>query len=198
MMRKEIVMGIMILGLLILSADLVFCEEKVIFGFEQDAPTWEIPDWCFEKEDYVGEIFDVSTRFAREGGSSLELISDFPGKKWTAVYVEVEESFDWTPYNTISADVFLPEDAPFGLRAKFILTVGRDYKWTEMSCLQRIIPGEWTTITASIIPGSTDWRRTQVTDEFRADVRKLGIRLESNMRPAYSGSIYIDNVRLEE
>ncbi len=109
----------------------------------------------------------------------------------------MQEYFDWTPYNIISADVFLPEDAPFGLRANFILTVGEDWKWTEMTRSSKLIPGEWITITASIIPGSTDWRRTQVTDEFRANVRKLGIRLESNMRPAYSGPVYIDNVRLE-
>jgi len=28
-------------------------------------------------------------------------------------------------------------------------------------------------------------------------VRKLGIRIESNMRPVYSGPIYIDNIRVE-
>ncbi len=196
-MRQKVIIGMVVLGLLILGAGLGFCEKKVIFGFEEDIPTWEIPDWCFEKEDYVGESIAVSTKFAKEGKSSLELMADFPGKKWTAAYAEVQEYFDWTAYKSISADIFLPEDAPFGLRAKFVLTVGEDWKWTEMSRLKKLVPGEWTTITASIIPGSTDWRRTLVTDEFRADVRKLGIRVESNMRPIYSGPVYIDNVRLE-
>ena len=185
----------------------VFCEEtttleessqaKVIFGFEEDIPTWEIPDWCFEKEDYVGESIAVSKKYVNEGESSLELMVDFPGKKWTAAYAEIQEYFDWTAYKKILADVYIPEDASLGLKAKIILTVGDDWTWTEMSRLSRLMPGEWTTITASLTAESTDWRGTEVTDEFRADVRKLGIRIEANMRPIYSGPIYIDNVRLE-
>lgn len=174
-----------------------FCEGKVLFGFEENIPNWEMPDWCLEKTDYVGESIAISNKFAREGNSSLELMVNFPGAKWTAVYVEIRQDFDWTYYKTILADIFLPKDAPFGLQAKFILTVGEDWTWTEMARLVKLMPGEWTTITADLSPGSSDWRRTQVTNEFRADVRKLGIRIESNMRPVYSGPIYIDNVRVE-
>ena len=196
-MRQKALIGIVIVGLLALSATFGFCAEKVIFGFEENVPAWEIPDWCYEKDDYVAESIAISKKFAEEGKSSLEVMADFPGKVWSAVYVEVQEYFDWTPYKTISADVFLSGDVPFGLKAKLILTVGEDWKWTEMSRLTKLVPGEWITITASIVPGSTDWRRTEVTDEFRADVRKLGVRIESNMRPVYAGAIYIDNIRLE-
>lgn len=188
---------------LILMATGGFCEEKVvgagkvISGFEEKVPSWGIPDWCFEKEEYVGESVALSTKFTKEGQSSLEIMANFPGAKWTAVYVEVEQFFDWTAYKTLSADIYLPKEAPFGLQARFILTVGQDWTWTEMSRLAKLVPGEWTTITADLSPGSTDWRRTQVTNEFRADIRKLGIRIESNMRPVYSGPIYIDNVRVE-
>ena len=195
-MRQRALIGILVIGLLALGTSFGFCAEKVIFGFEQDIPTWEIPDWCFEKDDYVGESIAISRKFAKEGKTSLELIADFPGKTWSAAYVEVEEYFDWTPYHRISADIYLPENVPFGLKAKFILTVGENWQWTEMSRLTRLIPGEWTTITASIVPGSTDWRRTEVVDEFRADARKVGIRIDSNMRPVYAGPIYIDNVRV--
>jgi len=175
-----------------------FCKEQVIFGFEENMPSWEIPDWCFEKDDYVGESIAISTKFAKEGKSSLEVMTNFPGGKWTAAYVEIQQFFDWTVDKAILADIFLPKDAPLGLQAKFILTVGEDWVWTEMSHMTKLIPGEWTTISASLLPGTTDWRKTQVTDAFRADVRKLGIRIESNLRPAYSGAVYIDNVRLEE
>ena len=176
-----------------------FCAEKVklLFGFEEAVPTWEIPDWCFEKSDYVGESIAVSNKYAKEGKSALELMVVFPGARWTAAYVEVQEYFDWTLSERISADIFLPEDAPFGLKAKIILTVGEDWEWTEMSRLAKLVPGEWRTITASLIPGSIDWRQVEVSDGFRADVRKLGIIVVSNMQPAYKGPIYIDNVRLE-
>jgi len=197
---------------LLLIANLGFCAEeaaskapiaakssvaKALFGFEESVPSWEIPDWCFEKEDHVGESIAISNKFAKEGKTSLEVMANFPGKKWTAAYVEIQQFFDWTPYKTILADIYLPKDAPFGLQARFILTVGKDWAWTEMARLVKLVPGEWTTVSASLVPGSTDWRRTQVTDEFRADVRKLVIRIESNMKPAHTGPIYIDNVRTE-
>lgn len=182
---------------LCLVANTGFCQEKVLFGFEENIPNWEIPDWSLEKTDYVGESIAISNKFAKEGKSSLELMVNFPGAKWTAAYVEIQQYFDWTLYKTISADIFLPKEAPFGLQARIILTVGEDWAWTEMARLVKLMPGEWTTITASIVPGSTDWRRTEVTDKFRADVRKLGIRIESNMRPVYSGPVYIDNIRVE-
>ncbi len=196
-MWHRMAVTVVILVLLVLGANPGFCEPKVLFGFEENSPYWEIPDWCFEKDDYVGKNITNSSQFANEGKCSLEVLTDFPGKKWTAAYLEVQEYFDWTPYKSISADVYIPADAPYGLKSKIILTVGDDWKWTEMSRFVKLAPGEWTTISGSIIPGSTDWRRTEVTDEFRADVRKLGIRVESNMRPVYNGSIYIDNVRLD-
>jgi tetratricopeptide (TPR) repeat protein len=170
---------------------------KTIFDFEKQIPYWQIPDWCFEKNDYVGKKVANSRQFANKGKSSLKVLADFPGKKWSAVYFEVQEYLDWTPYQDISADVYVPADAPSGLKAKIILTVGDNWKWIEMNRLVKLTPGEWTTITANLVPGSNDWRRTEVTDEFRSDVRKLGIRVESNMRPVYNGSIYVDNVRVE-
>jgi hypothetical protein len=187
---------LLILGLS-LTAGMGLCEQKIIFGFEERIPSWEIPDWCFEKPEYVGESIAISNKFAKEGSASLEIMANFPGGKWTAVYVNVEQDFDWTRYKTLSADIYLPKDAPLGLQARFILTVGENWTWTEMSRTVKLMPGEWTTISASLIPGSTDWRKTEVTDEFRANVRKIGIRAESNMRPAYSGPIYTDNIRVE-
>jgi hypothetical protein len=59
-----------------------------------------------------------------------------------------------------------------------------------------LVPGKWTTVTAAIVPGSIDWRAAKILDKFRVDVRKLGIRIESN-KAAYSGPVYIDNARLE-
>ncbi len=183
---------------LFLAAETGFCDEEVLFGFEDGIANWEIPDWCFEDDSYAGGGISTSIRYAKDGVSSLELLVDFPGAKWTAAYAEVQKYFDWSPYKAISIDVFLPDGAPIGLKAKIILTVGEDWTWTEMSSSIDLVPGKWTTVTAGIVPGSVDWRGAKVLDEFRSDVRKLGIRIESNMQPAYSGPLYIDNVRLEK
>jgi hypothetical protein len=175
-----------------------FSEETVIFDFERGTESWEIPDWAYEQTDsYVGEEIESSKDVAKEGKSSLKLLANFPGGRWYGAVVEVMEFFDWTPFSKISCDIYLPEDAPRGLKAKLILTVGDNWKWTEMSRSIKLKQGKWTSISANLKPGSEDWKRTKPTDEFRADVRKIAVRIESN-KAAYKGPIYIDNVVMSE
>lgn len=171
---------------------------KVLFGFETPTGTqgWEIPEWALEQEDMVGKEITVAKDFSTEGKNSLVVTAEYPGDKWAGAIAEVAEYFDWTPYGKISVDVYLPPSAPAGLKGKVILTVGEDWKWTEMSKAMQLLPGQVTTITANLKPGSEDWKKTVVDENFRKDVRKLAIRVESN-KPAYKGKIYIDNVRLE-
>ena len=139
---------------------------------------------------------DVSKKYASHGKASLEVQTDFPGKKWTAAYLEYVEYFDWTDYSEVAVDVYVPEDTPVGLMAKIIITVGEDWKWVEMRRPTRLKPGKWVTIRANLMPGSTDWRRVKPDDEFRMDVRKLGVRAEADKKPVYKGYIYFDNIRL--
>ena len=170
--------------------------EEVIFDFESDLQGWDIPDWAYEKADHVQKEVNVSDKFAKTGKKSMEIKAEFPGGKWAAAVVEVMQYFDWTQYKAIAYDIYIPADAPKGLKTKLILTVGDDWKWVEMSRDFDVVPGEWTTVQADLTPGSIDWRRVQVDDKFRQDVRKMDIRIVSNNKPAYTGSIYIDNVRL--
>ncbi len=178
-----------VLSLLLPNA---LAKEKVIYGFEKDLEGWEIPEWALEKKDHVGMAVERSEEFAKEGKASLKVDAEFPGKVWAGAVVEVVEAFDWNPYSTITCDVYLPEDAPIGLRGKIILTVGEEWKFTEMSRSIRLEPGKWTTLKASLLPGSRSWKRTVVDEDFRRDVRKVHVRIESN-RMAYTGPIYIDN-----
>lgn len=197
MKRLFLVVAVFVVTLFIASGS-AFAKDKVLFSFETgDTEGWEIPDWAYEQDDYVGEDLMASKDVAKEGASSLKLVANFPGGKWNGAVAEIMEYYDWTPYGTISCDIYLPEDAPLGLKAKVVLTVGDDWKWTEMSRSYKLKPGEWVNISANLLPGSTDWRRTKPTDEFRADVRKVAVRVSSS-KPAYNGPIYIDNVVLGE
>jgi len=196
-MRKFFLVSVVLTLAMFIAAGSAFSADKVLFGFERGVEGWEIPDWAYEQDDYVGEEIASSTDVAKEGKKSLNLIVAFPGGRWNGAITEIMEYFDWTPYKTISCDVYLPADAPRGLKANMVLTVGDNWKWTEMSRSFKLVAGEWTHITASLEPGSSDWKRTIVTDEFRADVRKLAIRVSSN-KDAYKGSIYIDNILLSE
>ncbi len=193
---KKILLALAVVSLLSSPAVLRAEEATVLFGFEDGTQGWEIPDWAYEKPDHVQQGIEVSENFASEGTRSLEMIAEFPGGRWTGAIVEIMQFYDWTDYGTVACDIYLPEGAPEGLKGSIILTIGDNWKWVEMSRSYALRPGEWVTLAGNLKPGSIDWRRVQVDDAFRQDIRKIDIRVESNNKPAYAGPIYIDNVRV--
>jgi hypothetical protein len=174
-------------------------KEIALYNFEHDPQGWEIPDWALAKKDHVAETIGISEFQAADGKCALEVGVDFPGGPgWKGAYVErVVDVNDWSIFNYISVAIFLPKDAPRGLRARMILSVGEEWKWTEMNKAFPLIPGEWVTIKALLTAESMDWRRF-ITDAFRTDIKKIGIRIESNGNIAYKGPVYIDSVKLSE
>lgn len=171
-------------------------EPLIVFDFEESLQNWGIPDWAKESADHVGQTVDLSQEVASHGTGSMQVFADFPGGRWTGSYIEVLMYVtDWSPFGSMSVDVYLPPKTPRGLLARFILTVGEKWEWTEMNRPIPLEPGQWTTITANLKPGSLDWKFFP-TEAFRKDIRKLGIRIESDKNPAYSGPIYLDNLRL--
>ena len=174
-------------------------KEVVMYSFEKDPEGWEIPDWALAKKDHVARQLGVSEFQVSNGKYALEVDVDFSGGKgWEGAYVErVIDVTDWSPFSYLSADIYLPKDAPQGLRARVILTVGDNWKWTEMNKSSALTPGEWTVLKVDLTPNSMAWRRF-IDDSFRSDVKKLGIRIESNGKIAYKGPIYIDNVKLSD
>ncbi|MDD3088612.1 MAG: hypothetical protein PHT95_01520 [Candidatus Omnitrophica bacterium] len=171
-------------------------EERTFYDFEGDLLGWEVPSWAAGKTDHVAKEVVVSEEIASKGKSSMKVTADFPGGSWTAGLVEIQQFLDLSKYRVIRADVYLPADAPIGLKAKLILTVGENWKFVEMNGGVPLMPGEWATISASIEPGSYDWKRVIPDEEFAKDIRKIAIRVESNNKPKYDGVFYVDNVRV--
>ncbi|HPN73548.1 MAG TPA: hypothetical protein PKZ41_06075 [Candidatus Omnitrophota bacterium] len=172
-------------------------EERSYYDFERgDLAGWEVPQWAEGKNDYVAKKAEISQDFASKGTSSMKVTADFPGGYWTAALVEIQQYLDLSKYRVISVDVYLPADAPVGLNAKLILTVGDNWRFVEMNRSFPLMPGEWVTITASLEPGSYDWKRVVPDEKFAEDVRKIAVRIESNNKPKYTGVVYIDNVRV--
>lgn len=189
---------ILVVSSQLLGAPALPAAELVVYGFEDSTEGWVIPEWARTSPDYVAERLLVSRGYASEGHQALEVWADFPGGRWACAYVEREpEVTDWTPFRRLAADVYLPADAPVGLRARLILTVGPDWQWTEMRRAVPLQPGVWTVLTGSLTPGSPDWAAAP-DDRFRADVRKVGIRIEADTAPAYRGSVFIDRVRVAD
>ena len=172
--------------------------EVVIYGFESGTEGWEIPDWAKASADYMASRFEISRDVVKEGRQALAIDVNFPGGRWTGAYVEREpEVTDWTPFSRLLADVYLPPDAPTGLEARLILTVGEQWQWTEMNRALPLPPGVWTTIAVDLTPKSLDWKFFP-DEQFRGLVRKVGVRLESNGSPAYRGVFVLDNIRLTD
>jgi Carbohydrate binding module 27 len=192
---KRIVFCVTFVMVMAMSA-LLFAAEEIIFDFEDGLGGWDVPAWAYEKPDHVQREIGQSDAVAATGENSLEVITEYPGGSWAGAIVEVMQMFDWSDADAVAVDIFLPQDGPEGLKGKMILTVGETWKWVEMSRDFELIPGEWTTIKADLKPGSIDWRRVQVDESFRQDVRKMDVRVISNGSSQYSGPFYIDNVRL--
>lgn len=197
--KKIFLPAALLLLALSFSARDSFAKDVLLFSFENDPEGWEIPDWALAKDDYAAGEVAVSQVQASEGSRSLEMGVDFPSDpQWRGAYVErVIDITDWSPFRYLSFDVYLPKDAPQGLRVRAILTVGENWKWSEANKAFALTPGEWVVVKLDLTPESKNWRK-YLTDEFRADIRKLGIRIESNGKIAYKGPVYIDNVRLLE
>lgn len=168
---------------------------EILFDFEKGTEGWEIPSWAWEKNDHVARTLKHVNTISSTGSGSLEMFAEFPGKKWTGAMLEMQQYLDLSEYQKISIDVFIPSDAPQGLKGKIILTVGDKWRFVEMSRNFNLIPGRWTTIFADISDDSKDWKRTVVDEDFRGDIRKLAVRVESNRKPAYTGPVYIDSFR---
>ena len=196
-MRKLITLIMMLFLATVCFSSVSNADGKVVYDFEIDEQGFELPDWTLEQDDMVCDSIEVNGDYVSEGEKSLKYNVAFPGGIWTAAFAECMEDFDWTPYSQISVDVYIPSDAPEGMKAEIVLTVGDNWEWKEFRKKQSLWPGKWTTLKADLKPGSVDWKRTEVTDEFRADVRKVGVRIISNKKPKYSGPIYIDNIRVD-
>ena len=189
-------LGVILAGRCLFVPD-AFAAEIVIYGFEGTLRGWAIPDWAKSSTDYGGASLSISDAVAAEGHSALEIRAILSGERWSGAYVEREvEVTDWTPFGRLSVDVYLPPQAPEGLAGKIILTLGDQWQWTEMNRSIPLVPGEWMRIAVSLKPGSMDWK-TFPDDEFRKNVRKIGVRIESN-KTAYTGSMFLDNMLLGE
>ncbi|MFH1665876.1 MAG: hypothetical protein ABIA77_07010, partial [Candidatus Omnitrophota bacterium] len=97
----------------------------LLFDFETSLDGWEIPSWALAKDDHVAKHpLTITKHRSSNGRNSLMVEAEFPQIKWTAAHVEVQQFFDFTGYDLISADVYIPSNTTNRLRGKIILTTG--------------------------------------------------------------------------
>jgi hypothetical protein len=180
--------------------------DAINYNFEEGNDGWVIPDWAYYQSDHKAEVVEVSIKEASSGKGSLALMCDFPGDVWAAALVEHAEDLNLSKYSTISADIYLPKGAPKGIiQARFILTVGIGWHFTEMRQAVLLVPGRWTKLEAKLESEeaeASDWKGRKEKRLFHHinNVRKIAIRIEYDASPPYKtghrykGPVYIDNV----
>lgn len=185
----------------------VFAE--ISFDFEKNSQGWEIPDWALEQPDCAGMYLEVAPDKASEQSSALKITCDFPGNAWTAAVIEYKHEIDLEGYKSISADVFLPEDAAGGpYTSRIILIAGDSWWWIEMKRPVYLAKGKWTKIEAKLDVNFANenffWLRQEGKESGIIanikNVKKIIIRVESEAqgglfnRSSYQGPVYIDNI----
>ncbi len=131
---------------------------------------------------------------------------EFPGDAWAAALIEHREDMDWSGYESISVDIYLPKKAPKApLQARIVLTIGIGWHFTEMRYAVPLKRGRWTKIKAKLEseePEESDWKGRKEKQLFKhiKNIRKVAIRIEYDASPPYRvghkyhGPIYIDNM----
>ncbi|MEA3489256.1 MAG: hypothetical protein U9R44_02800 [Candidatus Omnitrophota bacterium] len=183
-------------------------EEEIHFDFEKENPGWVIPDWAYEQPDHVARFVSASSKEASSGSNSLEIMCEYPGDEWKAALVEREGDLDFTGYETISMDVYLPKTAPKHLfLGRIILTVSEGWLFTQMKEGVPLYPGKWTTVSARLDFPEQDykksaWRGRKEKRLYKhlSKIKKVAIRIEYDAAPPYRigkkhhGPVYVDNM----
>ena len=151
--------------------------EKVLYDFEKGLNGWSIPEWALKQADQVAKGAITSDAAASSGTHSMEVMADFPGSIWTGAYVEIMEYLDLSDYDEILVDIYLPEGAPEGLKARTILTAGENWSFLEMKQSAALIPGQWRTIRASLSGAGRVWKNSASAPNMASDIRKVGVRV---------------------
>ena len=197
-MKQSIITLIVCAAFAISGTYFANAQEKVMFNTHQQLSNWDIPKWSSNKNDHVPPIIAVDENSSNFGETSVKLDVKFSGDKWQAGIIETEGRFDLTLYKTISFDVYLPKNAPQGILARAIIVTGENFSWLEMDKAVNVSPGRRTTIKARIKRGNNKWvskkGTVKISDEIKADIRKIAIRIESNSAK-YEGPVYIDRIK---
>ena len=186
-----------------------YAGDAVKYNFEEGNDGWVIPDWAYCQSDHKAESIEPSLEKASTGKGSLAVMCDFPGDVWVAAIVEHREDLDLSKYSTISADIYLPRKAPKNIiQARFVLTAGIGWHFTEMRHAVVLVPGRWTKLKANLESEEVEESHWKGRKEKRLflhtkKIRKIAIRIEYDASPPYKtgrrykGPIYIDNVAIK-
>ena len=171
-------------------------EERLLYGFERADHGWTVGSSEDPKSAWPGLPRGAATGIKRtaapQGKSALLLQAALPGQLWA----HVEPDANWSAYDSILFDVYLPPHAPKWIQLLAVIR-DRDLWWYQAMPLIWLEPGKWQTVRLDVSPSSVEWKaqnHMKAWDGYATQmVRLFGVRFFSHA--AFRGAILMDNVR---
>lgn len=160
------------------EVEAVITEAETLYSYETDEEGFVIVDF------WAGGLgVAVADAIASDGEQSLAVTSSFSGTEWAESGAMLATGgVDWSAYDTLSVDVFVPEGSENLLSQIFIQT-GEDWTWANTGDIA-LVAGEWTTVTANL----ADLGDMSLVQQF-------GVKVGTSAM-AFEGEYYVDNWRL--
>ncbi|MFN3682975.1 MAG: hypothetical protein ACK41F_03455 [Fimbriimonadaceae bacterium] len=175
-------------------------EAVTAYGFEIGKDRWNAPGWADGNQDGEGRTVqpEVDGTVARGGSRSLRAAANLAEGRFSQLFWSTPVGEDWSRFARVRAWVFLPAGAPEGLLARVQLT-GADWKYREFAGDVRLVPGEWTEVSADLAAsGAPGWGCTE--GELASALRWVvgfGFKVHNEgSLVGYRGPVYLDDVQL--
>ena len=164
----------------------------LLYDFSDGAEDWSMPDWPDANKSPQGQLLACS---AIDGTLNIPL--SFNKRAKTEGFVNCAPTANWQRFRSVSAEIYVPANAPRGLRGSFFL-MGDGWKWNVPLETLLLEPGQWNRIEAPLNDEGLEsyWNVSygQFVDGLR-QVIGFGIRItKPDGIEAYQGVFRLDNV----
>lgn len=192
--RRFFVLSLILFGTVSVSS-LAWALPPLQWGFE--APD---ADWTASALDKGTQKVEISTVRASAGHSSLAVTGSLP-QGFGVAHTPWD---DWTGYETISFDLYVPKNAPKEFDV-WVYLKDKQYLWYQTAPfrsasgkpLASFKPGTWMKVKLDVSPTSTIWKpggHRKAWERTLYCPREFGLRFFS--RSKWNGTINLDNVQL--
>lgn len=164
----------------------------LLFDFTHDTEDWTMPDWPEANKSPNGVRYACTAP-----DQTLNIPLSFNKLTKTEGFVNYGPASNWQRFRSVSADIYVPADAPKGILGSFFL-MGDGWKWNIPLDMTPLVPGKWNRIEAPLNDENLETYWKVPYSQFFGGLRHVigfGIRITKPDGVAkYQGVFKLDNV----